>query len=402
MKGKKARVRIAAVALCLASVIWPVWPTAQAGGTLVIVNDINTPAPNEEAQEVSVTEILPMPSVIVPIDPQEGVNHPDIVTLPDDDAPTDGGQMPASPDLVEIPPPFDERDVSASIGPYERPVASAGSGMHLRLPVMITYRGLTYASNADAPLSSILAAGGGDAGLVDQTITDLLAWLRVAINTDVLGSLPFTVDAQGGTGIVIENGVNHGYADMGMHVAPDAAPGEYEIPIAITWQGSAPGATAQKTEGFLTVAVVSRADDMLAAAPGVTEFFSIPVQLALKTIPLSVKDQLIPRADDGWALVVRSTESHSFKLYASVASQLASGETGDVLPDSIVFVDENGVHSLSNGDVLIASGEANDGIDLYSISWAKDKGLMGRLAAFRGLTGHTYWGDITFTLVDGP
>lgn len=139
--------------------------------------------------------------------------------------------------------------------------------------------------------------------------------------------------------------------------------------------------------------------------PVVTQpvFLSVPEQLPFLTTPLSVRDQLIPRAQSDWKLVVYDPRQsgEGFHLTAKMTAPLSTAQ-GDTLTDGLVLVQGQTVTPLGEAALPIARGDTSDGISTYEIGWEADQGLIARLAAFEGVPDAAYSARVDFTLSLGP
>lgn len=134
------------------------------------------------------------------------------------------------------------------------------------------------------------------------------------------------------------------------------------------------------------------------AIPSGAAFMEIPDMLVFKTVPLSGEDQLIPRADDAWRIVISGDE---YRLLAHIVAPMQSF-SGDVLPSGLLFVQNGDTQALTADDIEIAHGDFTGVDDTHIIQWQPPEGLLAHLPAFAGIPGDPYATTIVWTLVDGP
>ena len=94
--------------------------------------------------------------------------------------------------------------------------------------------------------------------------------------------------------------------------------------------------------------------------------------------PIKTNPILCPRLNELYVEVIDSRAvSSNWELYASINHDLTSN-TGEVLKDSLVFVDENeNLTVLSSTPTLVYTGQNNDGsTKLTKVIWDDDKGIL--------------------------
>ena len=129
-------------------------------------------------------------------------------------------------------------------------VVEAGQEYEIPLPIQASDSGQDYLSNLDSETGETLAYDQN--GEFDQAIASILDSAELTLQDGALDNVPFSASVQG---LVVENGINHGYIVLSLSIAADAPTGTYSLPFCLRWKGFEPAAQPQTAEGTMEVIV---------------------------------------------------------------------------------------------------------------------------------------------------
>ncbi len=106
---------------------------------------------------------------------------------------------------------------------------------------------------------------------------------------------------------------------------------------------------------------------------------SYPVVINFDLKPVSINPLLLSKSNN---IIIKVTDSRIYssewKLYASIVNDLSDGES--VLNNSLVFLDNNGIHLLTKDKTLVYTGKNNEGTTLETdVIFLTNEGILAQI-----------------------